>query len=57
MATLRPRGTLPKGLAPIDPLRDQQAERRRALSRATAVVLADVKPARVNEWTTVNEEG
>lgn len=49
--TLRSRDKLPSGLAPVGPLRDWQAEQRRALAKATANALADTKVERKHEWT------
>ena len=42
--TLRPRVELPAGLAPAGPLRDRQAERRRALANATNTAIAATPP-------------
>eukprot|EP00966_Prymnesium_polylepis_P002114 48464-Prymnesium_polylepis.1 len=42
--TLRKRDDEPNGLAPAGPMRDWQAEQRRAVAKATANALADCKP-------------
>ena len=47
---LRPRSTGPKGLAPAGVLRDRQAEKRKALEKATAAAIDDAPPARKHEW-------
>ena len=49
--TLRSSGTGSKGLAPAGELRDRQAERRRALTKATATVLAEGNDEVKHEWT------
>ena len=52
--TLRPRVTLPEGLAPAGEVRDQQAERKRALAKATGKALAALEPQRkyaMTAWT------
>ena len=48
MNGLRPRIALPDGLAPVGPLRDRQAERRRALATATNRVRESV--GAVSKW-------
>ena len=47
---LRARPTLPIGLAPAGPLRDRQAEKRRALEKATGAALASALPVRKHDW-------
>ena len=49
--TLRSRDNLPSGLAPAGPMRDQQAERRKALSKDSKTLLAATPSLKVNEWT------
>ena len=52
--TLRPHTALPNGLPPAGPVRDRQAEKRRALANATQAAVDEQDPKRtrvLTKWT------
>ena len=49
--TLRSRENLPRGLVPAGPMRDHQAERRKALAKDSKSLLVATPSPKVHEWT------